>query len=133
MSSKQKKKKGGGKPVKKAGGPGGFPVLPVIVTLLVIVAGVGAGLLIWSQTRGSGDGGGGLKLETGIKLPSFINQPDAPPNTRKAYQIALTIPDDLAQVPCYCGCSADGHTSNLDCFIKERSGNNVIFDDHATY
>jgi len=128
LASKSRKNKGGGKAQK--GGGGSFPIAPVIITLLVIAAGIGAGVLIWSQTSGGGDG---IELETGIKLPAFINHPDAPPNTKKAYQVALTIPEDLSQVPCYCGCNADGHTSNLDCFVKERKGDNVIFDDHAAY
>lgn len=116
MASKQKKNKGGQS--------GGLPVVPMIATLLVIAVGIGAGLLIWSQ---SGDSGAG-----GIKLPDYVTSAG---NSRleKAYQVALDMPEDLAQVPCYCGCNADGHTSNLDCFIKERNGDNVLFDDHAAY
>lgn len=120
----QKTKKGGG----KGGAPGSFPVKAVIVTLIVIAVGIGAGLLIWSG-GGSGDDGGAT-LETGIALPSFVLDTGSA-RTKKAYQVALTIPDDLKQIPCYCGCSAVGHTSNLDCFIKERNGDNVIFDDHG--
>jgi hypothetical protein len=129
LASKQKKKKGGG--AKKGNQNSGFPIVPVIATVLVIVVGVGAGILIWSQTGGDSVD---IELESGIALPSYINHADAPAGTGKAYQVALTIPDDLAQVPCYCGCggSAD-HKSNLDCFIKQRSGDNVVFDDHAAY
>jgi hypothetical protein len=130
LASKQKKKKGGGA-AKKGSQGSGFPVMPVIATLLVIIVGIGAGVLIWSQTSGDN---GDIELETGIDLPGYVNSADAPIGTEKAYQVALTIPDDLAQVPCYCGCGGSaGHNSNLDCFIKQRSGNNVVFDDHAAY
>jgi hypothetical protein len=130
LANNKKKKKGGGSA--KSGGQGnGFPIVAVIVTVLVIAVGIGAGILIWSQT--SSNDGGDIALETGIELPDFINHPDAPDDAEKAYRVALTIPDDLAQVPCYCGCSADGHKSNLDCFIKQRDGDNVLFDDHAAY
>lgn len=126
MAGKKKKKKKNQAGSQKAPQGGGFPVVPILVTLLVIVVGVGAGFLIWSRTS---DDEGGLKLETGIDLPSWVTS--TAPRTVKAYQVALTIPDDLKQIPCYCGCSADGHTSNLDCFIQKREGDNVIFDDHG--
>lgn len=123
MASKSAKKKNKGAAKKK-----GFPTVAVVVTVLVIAVGVGVGVLIATQSSGDDS-----ELETGIALPSFAKHADAPPGTEKAYQVALTIPDDLAQIPCYCGCSADGHQSNLDCFIDERNGDNVIFDDHAAY
>lgn len=116
MASKQKKK--------QDGPSSGFPVVPVIVTLLVIAVGIGAGLLIWSQSGDSGNGG--------IELPGFVTSVGSD-RLEQAYRVALDMPDDLAQIPCYCGCNADGHTSNLDCFVKERNGDNVLFDDHATY
>lgn len=116
MASKQKKE--------QDSGSGGFPVVPAIVTLLVIAVGIGAGLLIWSQSGGDGS--------SDIKLPDYVTSVG---NARleQAYQVALDMPEDLAQVPCYCGCNAEGHKSNLDCFVKERNGDNVLFDDHATY
>jgi hypothetical protein len=56
----------------------------------------------------------------------------APERVRSAYQFALTNPDALKNVPCYCGCGAMGHTSNLSCYIKERKADGqIVFDDHA--
>ena len=90
----------------------------------VILTGIAAGVLIAALS--SDDGGGGA-----IKLPDFVNAPTAPKDSAKAYQFAVDYPDYLSQVPCYCGCYADGHESNLDCFIKSRDGDDVEFDRHG--
>jgi hypothetical protein len=56
----------------------------------------------------------------------------APPEVLDAYQFALSNPDDLKNVPCYCGCSAMGHTSNYDCYIDEvKASGEVVYDGHA--
>jgi hypothetical protein len=56
----------------------------------------------------------------------------APVNVREAYQFALANPEILKQVPCYCGCDAIGHTSNLDCFVDEIGvDGSATFDSHA--
>ena len=41
----------------------------------------------------------------------------APPRVREAYEHAVANPDELAKYPCYCGCGAMGHTSNLSCYV----------------
>ena len=57
---------------------------------------------------------------------------DAPVAVRTAYQFAITNPDALQNVPCYCGCGAIGHKSNLACYIKEFGADGKpVFDDHA--
>ncbi len=56
----------------------------------------------------------------------------APERVRSAYAFALSNPDALKNVPCYCGCGAMGHTSNLSCYINERKPDGqIVFDDHA--
>jgi hypothetical protein len=56
----------------------------------------------------------------------------APERVRTAYQFAAANPDALKNVPCYCGCGAIGHTSNLSCYVKDmKDGKVVTFDDHA--
>jgi hypothetical protein len=69
----------------------------------------------------------------------------APERVRTAYQFAAANPDDVKNVPCYCGCGAApalapersagasvGHTSNLSCYVKElKDGKPVAFDNHA--
>ena len=63
-------------------------------------------------------------------LPMQMQQ--APATVRTAYQFAVANPDALKNVPCYCGCGAIGHKSNLACYIKEFSSDGKpVFDDHA--
>lgn len=62
------------------------------------------------------------------------NDPDFPGyvyNSKKsllAYRIAITIPAVLKAVPCTCGCSMMGHTSNADCFFSDHG-----FSPHAAH
>jgi hypothetical protein len=63
-------------------------------------------------------------------LPAFIL--DRPAKFQDAYRFAISNPHDLETVPCYCGCGAMGHMSNLDCYIKEIATDGTItFDEHA--
>ncbi len=67
-----------------------------------------------------------------IQLPSFVYDPSAPKDAATAYRFALERPDLLSQVPCYCGCGHEaGHKNNLDCFVKSRNGQNVVFYNHG--
>jgi hypothetical protein len=46
-----------------------------------------------------------------------------------AYRFAATHPEILQWQPCYCGCEADGHISNRDCFIDAvRPDGAVVLD-----
>lgn len=64
-------------------------------------------------------------------LPEFARS--EPPAVRDAYRFAIANPDELAKYPCYCGCGAMGHTSNLSCYISDTgAGGAVTFDNHAS-
>ncbi len=64
------------------------------------------------------------------ELPAFLSE--APARFKQAYQFAMANPHDLETIPCYCGCNAMGHTSNLSCYIKDIDTNGtIVFDDHA--
>jgi hypothetical protein len=79
---------------------------------------------------GGGQANPQVKLAPVSALPMQMQQ--APAAVRTAYQFAATNPDALRNVPCYCGCGAIGHKSNLACYIKEfGSDGKPIFDDHA--
>ena len=57
---------------------------------------------------------------------------EAPQRVRTVYQFAVANPAALENVPCYCGCGAIGHHSNLACFVKEIGPDGKpVFDDHA--
>lgn len=69
-------------------------------------------------------------LEARFALPDYVR--DAPPSVKAAYEYAVNNPEELAKYPCYCGCGAMGHTSNLSCFVKSIAVNGaVVFDSHA--
>lgn len=105
-----------------------FPSKFFIVLAVLAAGGIAAGVIVGIMAAG-GDGG-----SKEIKLPDYAYLPTAPRGAAQAYQFAVDSPEYLAAVPCYCGCGQlEGHTSNLDCFIKSREGDKVEFDDHASY
>ena len=101
----------------------------LVVLAVIIAAGLAAGVVAAVLTRGGGET---ASEQSGIKLPDYAFSPQAPKGADIAYQFAVDRPDLLAQIPCYCGCGQlDGHKNNLDCFVKSRNGDKVVFDDHA--
>ena len=70
----------------------------------------------------SGDTGGGREPES-LEMAALDHMPRAvqraPVAVQEAYQFAVANPDVLRQVPCYCGCGAMGHTSNLACYVSD--------------
>jgi hypothetical protein len=101
--------------------------LPKRLLLLLPVLLIG-GLLL--AACGGGQANPQVKLAPVSALPMQMQQ--APVAVRTAYQFAATNPDALRNVPCYCGCGAIGHKSNLACYIKEfGSDGKPVFDDHA--
>ena len=59
------------------------------------------------------------KLAPETLLPKDIRS--APEEVREAYRFAISNRDTLRYIPCYCGCGADGHTSNASCYIQDNS------------
>lgn len=53
----------------------------------------------------------------------------------EAYAFALSMPGPLETMPCYCGCVAMDHRSNLDCFFKARNNeaDPLQFEEHASF
>lgn len=76
-------------------------------------------------------GGNAAETPAGVALlPDWARS--APPRVRSAYEYAVNHPDELAKYPCYCGCGAMGHTSNLSCYIQDIAPDGAItFDNHA--
>ncbi len=67
------------------------------------------------------------KLAPESLLPSDIRQ--AASEVREAYRFAIANREILRYIPCYCGCVADGHTSNSSCYLKDSSTlGNLTFD-----
>ena len=67
------------------------------------------------------------KLAPESILPADITR--APTEVREAYRFAILNCDTLRYIPCYCGCGADGHTSNASCYFKDSSTpEKLVFD-----
>ena len=77
-------------------------------------------------------GGGSVELAMAPEsaLPDFLH--GAPTRVREAYRFAIANRELLSNVPCYCGCGAMGHRSNLDCYVKSvRADGSIEFENHA--
>ena len=63
------------------------------------------------------------------KLPKYSQRN---PEVRAAYEYALSNPEILSNIPCYCGCYRLGHENVGNCFIKEvKEDGKVIFEEHG--
>lgn len=64
-------------------------------------------------------------------LPDYVLS--SSDKVQETYVIASTYPEVVAQVPCFCGCDANGHKSNLDCFVQRVGENNAVeeWDSHG--
>jgi hypothetical protein len=62
-----------------------------------------------------------------VARPDFVR---ADATTEAAYHYAIEHPEVVAWMPCYCGCDAMEHRSNLDCYLK---ANGARFEEHASY
>lgn len=81
--------------------------------------------------------GGGRTVVNPITLaPESILPPDirqAPPEVREAYRFAAANQELLSAFPCYCGCGAQGHRNNLDCYIKRVQPDGAIEWEHHAF
>ena len=57
----------------------------------------------------------------------------APPSVREAYRFAIANRGTLQQIPCYCGCGADGHKNNADCYIRDVKSDGAIDFDQMSF
>jgi hypothetical protein len=74
--------------------------------------------------------------------PALLARPDrniwplqyrqAPAAVQTAYAFAAAHHDVLTYIPCFCGCGAQGHRNNYDCFVRSQgTGGAVILDPHG--
>ncbi len=71
--------------------------------------------------------------------PAWFSPPEPPGqrvvelgDVRGAYAYAAEHADVLRNIPCYCGRAREGHQSNLDCYIRDRtSTGQPIWTDHT--
>jgi hypothetical protein len=91
----------------------------------VLVATIASAIFLWPSPSSRTTQAYALAPESA--LPANIRQ--APGNVREAYRFAIANRDLLRQIPCFCGCGAERHTSNADCYIKDvRPDGSIVFD-----
>jgi len=74
--------------------------------------------------------GAEIQLAPVSQLPEKVRK--APAVVQEAYRFAVANPEILANLPCYCGCGSEGHTSDLDCFIERFDPDgSIVFGYHA--
>ena len=65
------------------------------------------------------------------RRPEYVRA--LPEDWQAAYKFALARPDVIGWMPCNCGCGADGHRSNLDCFFDRRESGEITFEEHGSF
>ena len=65
------------------------------------------------------------------RRPEYVRA--LPTDWQAAYKFALARPDVIGWMPCNCGCGADGHRSNLDCFFDRRESGEITFQEHGSF
>ena len=93
----------------------------------LVAAGLAAACTPMAQARTSSTASPirplGANPMRGIWPAQYIS---ASPQVREAYAWAATHENVLRYIPCYCGCGANGHKNNYDCFVSSRGENGWI-------
>ncbi len=63
------------------------------------------------------------------ELPGYAR---STPELAALYRFAVSRPEVLSYIPCTCGCGANGHLSNWNCYVRAvMADGTVVFDDMA--
>ena len=95
---------------------------------------LGLGLVACSGDRDSGTVSQSVVQVNPLAPESDLTEEirSAPVTVQEAYRFALSNPDILTQVPCYCGCGSVGHKSNYECYVSGFGAEGKpVFDAHA--
>ena len=122
---------------------GPFRAASVALFALLLVSGPAFAACSGAHATDSGGGwGAGLQTmpndmpmagakEAWAARPAYVHTTAA---TEEAYAYALAHPQIVQWMPCYCGCEAMGHGSNLDCYFKHgQPGDRAVFEEHASF
>lgn len=67
---------------------------------------------------------------TTVSWPDFVNR--AGPEVKGLYEFQLQHGELMKYMPCFCGCGADGHRNNRDCYVKQvNADGSVLLDSMA--
>lgn len=98
-----------------------------LVALVVLLA---SGCASGASPSSGIEGGDALETVRAGELPSFARSRGS--RVQEAYRFAVSNPEILRYIPCYCGCSSIGHTNNEDCYVSGRPPDGTItFTSHA--
>lgn len=91
--------------------------LPLVLGAVALMASLIAAIVLWSDK--SGKTAHAYTLAPESALPAVVRQ--APARVQEAYRFAIANRETLRYIPCFCGCGAEGHTSNASCYLKDFS------------
>lgn len=99
--------------------------LPLVLGAVALLASLIAAIVLWPDE--SGKTAHAYTLAPESALPAAVRQ--APAKVQEAYRFAIANREILRYIPCYCGCGAEGHTSNASCYLKDFSTpETLVFD-----
>jgi hypothetical protein len=65
-----------------------------------------------------------------VTWPAFVTR--AGPEVRALYEFQITHGELMRYMPCFCGCGANGHRNNRDCYVRAvNPDGSVVFDPMA--
>lgn len=65
-----------------------------------------------------------------VVWPDYVKR--AGPEVQRLYEFQIQNGDLMKYMPCFCGCGADGHRNNRDCYVKQvNPDGSVVFDSMA--
>jgi hypothetical protein len=100
------------------------------ITVLFIAGGLMAYTTASKKYNKAAPGTSPIEVST-IRLPNYFDT--APPEIKEAYEFAISRPDVLEHMACYCGCKRIGHKSNKSCFINRvNEDGSIVLDEHGT-
>ena len=104
-------------------------ILLGVIAFLIIVGGLAAYMIVSKKEDKVALGTSPVEAST-IKLPKYFDT--TPPEIKEAYEFALSRPDLLEHMACYCGCKSIGHKSNKSCFINRvNEDGSIVLDEHG--
>lgn len=118
--------------MKTKGTPSNFRrrILLVVIATLIVVGGLAAYGIVSQKGNKLALANSPTAAST-IKLPRYFDT--APPQIKEAYEFALSRPDVLEHMACYCGCKSIGHKSNKSCFINTvNKDGSIALEEHGT-
>lgn len=110
---------------------GKLKLVGVVLTSVALIAAVVTFAVRSSHEARSSDGDHGTAaIANAPPIPTWLATGD--PTVLAEYRWAAAHHDELQYVPCYCGCTATGHTSNATCYFRwDKDGNIQGYDNHA--